>query len=235
MRVLIVCPVHATLFEPTLKSILALDCNGCDRADISILRAAKSLDDPRDAIAKQYNYARDLVLKNDYDALLTIECDMVVPPDALQKLIATGADVAYGLYVLRRPPWEWNAFSVVDGMKAYPLILNSPERAVQDWGKAVEVDGIGFGCTLIRRSVLAAVPFRSTGEEHPDGQRSYNDWYAAQDYTAAGFRQVCDTSVICGHIHPTDVSGNISPSVIYPQIESPYYRFDAFDSLYEAA
>jgi hypothetical protein len=234
MRVLIVCPVAATLFDPTLKSIFALDLNGCDRADLTILRAAQTDADPREAITAQYNHARLLCLEGGYDALLTIECDMVVPPDALRRLLATGADVAYGLYVLRRPPFEWNCYSVIDGMQAYPLSLVAPERAAAQWGQVVAVDGIGFGCTLIRRRVLEAFPFRASGDTHADGKPSYNDWYAAQDYTSAGFTQVCDTGLVCGHIHPTDEHGTMNPSVIWPIGEAPFYRFDAFDTLLPA-
>lgn len=229
MRLLIVCPIADKLLLPTMRKIVELDTTGWERADITFLQAAPQPGvDARDAITAQYNEARRLTLAGGYDALLTVECDMLPPRNAVRRLAATGADVAYGLYVLRRPPWEWNAYSVVEGMAAWPL-SQVAGRAQLDWGEVVEVDGIGFGCTLIRRQVLERLEFRATGLLHADGQRSYNDWYFGQDARAAGFRQVCDTSVLCGHVHPTGLDGAGAPVVLWPTGEAPFYRAEVFD------
>src|SRR5205823_5587208 len=103
--------------------------------------------DGRDVICDKYNAARDRMLSGDYDAMLTVESDMIIPEDALQKLWDTGADVAYAPYVFRRLPWHWSAYSVLldDKLAGYPL-SNVPERAKLDWGSVVDVDGIGLGC-----------------------------------------------------------------------------------------
>lgn len=228
-KLLIACPIADKVLMPTMRAIIELDPRGYDRADTVFLRAAPTEGtDPRDAIAAQYNEARRLVLEGGYDALLTVECDMLPPPNAIRRLRNCHADIAYGLYVLRRPPWEWNAYSVMEGMAAWPL-SRVPERAAQEWGEVVDVDGIGLGCTLIQRKVLEAIRFRADGLIHADGNRSYNDWYFAQDALAAGFTQRCDTSVICGHIHPQDEQGKDRPSVIWPTGEPPFYRFEEFN------
>ena len=52
----------------------------------------------RNNIAHNYNKARDLVMSNGYDALMTVEADMVIPTNALSKMIKHDADVVYGLY-----------------------------------------------------------------------------------------------------------------------------------------
>jgi len=229
VRVLIACPIADKLLLPTMRKIVELDTTGCARADIAFLQAAPQPDqDARDAIAAQYNEARRLTLDGGYDALLTVECDMLVPRNALRRLLALHADVAYGLYTLRRPPWEWSAYSVIEGMAAWPL-SQVPDVARRDWGNVVEVDGIGLGCTLIRRHVLERVRFRADGLLHHDGQRSYNDWYFGQDCAAAGYRQVCDTAVICGHVHPATTDGRPVPTVLWPTGEPPFYREEVFD------
>ena len=64
----------------------------------------------RHNIAHNYNKARKWVLENDYDALFTVEADMIVPPDALEKLLAVDADVAYGLYCFKNTS-TWSAWS----------------------------------------------------------------------------------------------------------------------------
>lgn len=228
-KLLIVCPIADKLLLPTMRRIVELDASGYARADTVFLRAAPVPgQDRRDAIAAQYNEARRLTLEGGYDALLTVECDMLPPPNAIRRLARCEADIAYGLYVLRRPPWEWNAYSVMQGMAAWPL-ARTPERATRDWGEVVEVDGIGLGCTLIRRRALEQIRFRADGLLHSDGERSYCDWYFAQDARDAGLSQRCDTSVCCGHIHPEAEDGRPVPHVIWPTGEPPFYRFEVFD------
>lgn len=228
-KLLIVCPIADHVLLPTLRAIIELDPRGYDRADTVFLRTRSDPDaDARDAIAAQYNEAREMALRGGYDALLTVECDMLPPANAIRRLRTTGADVAYGLYVLRRPPWEWNAYSVMEGMAAWPL-SRVEDRARVEWGEVVDVDGIGLGCTLIQRKVLESLRFRADGLLHHDGNRSYCDWYFGQDARTAGFTQRCDTAVICGHIHPADEHGAARPSVIWPIGEPPFYRFEEFD------
>lgn len=228
MDVLIVCPTGDRLFLPTLRGVLKQRSVG-GRLDVFIpWQGVDHLPESHDRIAAKYEAARARCLDGGYDAMLCIEADMVVPPDALPRLAATEADVAYGLYVFRRPPWGWSAYSVIDGMVGWPLTTN-PDRARADWGQVVEVDGVGLGCTLIRRHVLEAVPFRADGERHPNGTRSHCDWYAAQDWRAKGFRQVCDTGVRCGHIGELGRTGDVFPCVIWPDIDGQdLVRFDAF-------
>lgn len=228
-KLLIACPIADKILMPTMRRIVELDTRGYERADTVFLWAEpREGIDPRDAITAQYNEARRMVLDLGYDALLTVECDMLPPPNAIRRLRNCNADIAYGLYILRRPPWEWNAYSVMEGMAAWPL-SRVPERAQQEWGEVVDVDGIGLGCTLIQRRALEVARFRADGLIHADGNRSYNDWYAAEDWRAAGMTQRCDTSVVCGHIHPTDEEGKDRPSVIWPIGEPPFYRFEEFD------
>ena len=62
------------------------------------------------------------------------------------------------------------------------------------WGKVVDTAGVGLGCTLIRRDVLEAIPFRVKDEWIA------NDWYFAIDAREKGFIQRHDCSVVCGHI-----------------------------------
>lgn len=227
-KLLIACPIADKLLLPTMRAIIELDPAGYDRADTVFLRAAAVHGtDPRDAIAAQYNEARRLTLEGGYDALLTVECDMLPPPNAIRRLSRAGADVAYGLYILRRPPWEWSAYSVVQGMGAWPL-SQVPERAAREWGEVVDVDGIGLGCTLIQRPVLERLRFRADGLLHQDGNRSYCDWYFASDARDAGFTQRCDTAVVCGHVHPADADGRPVPHVLWPTGAPPFHRWEVY-------
>lgn len=230
MRVLITMPVYRRTFVDALGGVFGQVVSGDWTIDTFFPwhGYGDGTRDSRLVIADKYNAARRLVLERDYDALWCVESDMRIPPDALTRLAATGADVAYGLYVFRRPPFAWSAYSVLDGMVGYPLSA-VPERARHDWGSVVEVDGVGLGCTLIRRSVLERIAFRHDGPAHPDGQTSHCDWYFALDACAAGFRSVCDTAVVCGHISGRSRQGDPFGSVIWPDPNGQgLVRFDAY-------
>jgi len=229
MDVLIVCPTYEDrLFDHTIRSIFSQRGDG-GRVDVFFpWQGDQDIPDNRDKIHWKYEQARQRAITGNYDAMLCIESDMIVPPEALPRLAATGADVAYGLYVFRRPPWHWSAYSVLNGMSGYPL-SGSPERARLDWGKVVAVDGIGLGCTLIRRHVFDQVPFRADGERHPDGERSHCDWYFALDCVHAGYTQVCDTAITCGHIGTYSRTGDPFAGIVWPDIDGlDLVRFAAF-------
>jgi hypothetical protein len=229
-KLLIACPIKDSLMLPTMRAIIELDpathVTGYERSDIVYLRTAATLD-PRDAVAEQYNEARRIVLEQGYDALMTVEADMLPPPNAIRRLFSAKADIAYGLYIFRRPPWEWSAYVNVQGMGGMSY-SGVPDLARRVWGEVVEVEGMGLGCTLIQRNVLERLEFRAHGGYHADGKRSHCDWYFAADAREHQFTQRCDTAVICGHIHPTDEAGTGGPTVLWPTDEAPFYRFEPF-------
>jgi hypothetical protein len=144
-------------------------------------------------ITEKYNRARDLVLNNGYDALLTVEADMIVPPGALKRLSSLETDVAYGLYCSRRPRHSWLVFLELSERQG-TAITKKPDLARKYWGRAIESCGAGLGCTLIKRHVLEEIDFRLQS----GGPAS--DWWFALDCIKAGFRQVSDLSTVCGHI-----------------------------------
>jgi hypothetical protein len=194
----------------------------------------KESDGGRTNLMKKQEQVRQLLLASDYDYLLFVEDDMVVPQDTIQRLLDCDADVAYGLYVFRREPYLWSAYSVIneEQMVGYPLNA-VPEAAAAAWGRVVDVDGVGFGCTLIKRRVLEQIAFRVGWDEpHPGGEVSHSDFYFAVDCLRADFTQRCNTSLLCGHIHPLNEKGKYDPSIILPSLPSKgndkYYRFVPF-------
>jgi len=149
-------------------------------------------------LTQKWNRARDIVLKNGYDALLTIECDIIVPKLTLERLTRIKADVAYGLYVSRHTDHKWmvfEEFTETSNKKFY----KSPGQCLEAWGQVMETVGVGTGCTLIHRNVLEKFPFRCViGRKAPDS-------YLAIDCQANGFTQAHDLGVVCGHINKSDI------------------------------
>lgn len=140
-------------------------------------------------VVNAYNFARDVMLAGTWDALMTVENDIVPPKHALTNLVETNAAVAYGLYCYRGAGHTWNAARGGKHLSA------SRELAREHWGYVVEVEGYGLGCALIRRHVLECLKLNIN-----DDDDLHCDSNFARDLTAAGYRQVCDLGVRCGHI-----------------------------------
>ncbi len=205
-RILIAVPTAPNGVHPlTLKSLMALAWGG--ELDYLILRCDKPQRAHYDDLAYKLNTAREWALLGDYDALLIVEADMVVPPYALQRLVKVrGADIVYGLYCSRRGQHPWLAFNA----------LNPDTPMAHDgWGKAVKSAGVGTGCTLIRRKALEQLIFRAeAGGQAPD-------YYMALDAAEAGLRQKHDLGVVCGHILSADPLRIVWPAEDGHYIEEP--------------
>lgn len=149
--------------------------------------------DVRNVLA-QYQDARQRTLLGNYDALLTVEHDMVLPRDAIKRLWGTVSDIVYGVYRLRHGSKSVNVWEYTGGRNPGGSLSDHPARleAARRRGVA-RVSGVGFGCTLIRRRVLEAFNFRpGNGHDCPDIP-------FAEDTNRAGFVSVARFDVACGH------------------------------------
>jgi hypothetical protein len=220
LNILVVCPIYQA-YSQSIQSMLLLDWPA--RYDLLMLQGEPDGEpDGYARVTRKYQEARRQFLSGDYDAMLTIEADMLVPPHALTSLLATGADVAYGLYCWRHAVlgYAWSAYSVVGGDSGMDgrSLSDDPDQAQRLWGKVVRTQGVGLGCTLIRRHVLEAIDFERRG-------RASNDWFFAIDVRAAGFSQVSDLSVVCGHIQ--------GDQVVWPDPAAPgLARFESTVTIY---
>lgn len=190
MRVQVFTPVYR--LEPeTVSSILALRWDG---PLTWVLQRDNPHDDGRLNILHQYQTGRARFLAGDDDAMLIIESDIIPPPDALEKLAALRADVAYGVYRFR-------ASDVINIFERYPgeprnegesLSLHPRKlRRALSAGRTA-CSGGGLGCVLIRRHVLKEIDFRL-------GEAAHCDTYFNRDVLRAGYSQVAEMGVVCGH------------------------------------
>lgn len=212
MRVLVFCPTYPQqplVRSVTLQALMSLDWPSCE-----LVFSREDIPEPdrtqgHQNMFEKYVRARQIALDGGYDALLTVEADIVVPRDGLAKLAEVDAGVAYGLYCSRRSSYGYNWLLVQKPGSVYasPESLN-PDFRQAAWGNVVESAGYGLGCTLIRREVLEQIPFR-----YPD-QLVACDWYFAIDCQQTGIRQAHHCGVICGH-----VKGN---ETLWPDPETIY-------------
>jgi hypothetical protein len=148
-------------------------------------------------VTAQMNRGRELVLDGGYDAMLAVEHDMLLPPDALQKLLDAEAPVVYGVYLFRHGAPILNAYEKYPGNSknvGESLTLKPKKLMSAMKNTLVEVSGIGFGCTLIRRDVLEQIEFC-----HREGDTQGTDVQFATACVRAGIRQLAHFGVLCGH------------------------------------
>lgn len=134
-----------------------------------------------------------MTLDGGYDAMLCVEHDMVLPVHAAQTLWDDGAPVVYGVYRLRHSSfvlntWQRKGRHLGKPMSFYPDQINEARQAGR-----VEVGGLGFGCTLIRREVLERVQMRNEDDNAPDTP-------FAKDCLRRGIQQIARFDVACQHI-----------------------------------
>jgi GT2 family glycosyltransferase len=123
----------------------------------------------------------------DYDYLLFIDSDMVVPMDLLTRLLAADKDIVTALAFKRTKPFLPCIFKTL-GVKEGDLYLDYPKGLI-------EIAGCGMACCLIKKEVFEKVPkpwFMPTPELG-------EDLAFCKRATDAGFKIYCDTTLICGH------------------------------------
>lgn len=218
MRVLVFTPLHPDYgIRPlSLYSIMNLEydsvfCRLFAANDNPVESWEKGADNRN--IAHNYNKARKTALDGGYDALLTIEADMIVPPDALQLLAEamreTGAGVLYASYVFRR----LHQLNMTHEIGQYGRKQTNAEFLNKNWGKVADCVGLGLGCTLIHRSALECVKFRLY--DKAPGMLSC-DWLFAEDCQKLGIKQKLHLGVHCGHIEHDN-------GILWPLENEPFY------------
>lgn len=223
-RILAVTPRYRRIGRAIIATTRMLDAAGVPVDHLDMVGDQPFGRDGPGAVGNQnivylYTRAREIFLRGDWTHLLTLEDDILPPPDALPRLLEADAAVCYSLYCWRRQGHPWSPYRVLfeDSGESYIHEFPREARAAAQAGSVLEVRGVGLGCTLIRRDVAEAVPFRI-----PKGSRFANDWHFAWDCQRAGFRQFAHFGVQCGHIR-------LDPSarIIWPDAEAPEgYRYE---------
>lgn len=211
MKLFVYVPEHPNygVLPETRDSLSRLEWD--DAMELVFSRGRNTHFFPNINTCNTYERARQMMLGGDYDAMLTVEADMIIPPDAARLLSQVDGDVIYGLYCWRYNQ-HWNAQQRLDPFGGWSYSAWPPDaKAV--WGKgAFPVAGAGQGCTFYHRRVLEKVPFRLfDGDEGTFAQ----DWPFAWDCQTLGFKQMATTDVVCGHV---DLGEN---AVYWPDITQP--------------
>lgn len=124
-------------------------------------------------VLAQYQRIREEFLAGQWECLLTIEHDNVLPDAlAVQRLLdtldATRGDVIYAPYMLRHgaptlSTWQWiNSRNLGMSLSHYPRELERARQATI-W----RISGCGMGCTLFTRRAIEMIPFEASAALNP--------------------------------------------------------------------
>jgi len=157
-------------------------------------------------------------LSENWDYLLYTGDDITFPPWALDQLISRDADVVAGVCTYKTPPY-WTTGMVADKEAGYKKLLVTRGMVAQK--ALVEVDAVGSGFMLIKRSALEAVDDYLRYKVYPSIPAEYrwmcpipyfpvtfdantntttgSDYAFCRLVKAVGKRVLMDCGLICGH------------------------------------
>jgi len=109
-------------------------------------------------IYKSRNDLADMAIKSGADYVLWLDSDMVFTSDLMVDLMKDmeGRDIVSGIYHMRRPPYK----PVIWKTLRQGIIPQDNES--EDWDDypkdgIFEIDGCGFGCVMMRASILQTI------------------------------------------------------------------------------
>lgn len=139
-----------------------------------------------------------------YDYLLSIDSDIVLPKDALVKMIAANKDVVSGLYIQRKPGQQTLEVYMDT---ANGGCTNIPYSLLENRG-IVEIAACGMGCALIKGEVFRKMEYphfyykSALDHKHTVSE----DVYFCLKAKKLGFKVWADPSIKCDHIGSTKFS-----------------------------
>jgi hypothetical protein len=158
------------------------------------------------------NYACRIAMENEFDYILMLDDDVLIPVDSYSKLLAADKDVVAGNVVIRGYPYNNMIFKFSEDRKKLDYYNEIPPEL----GNLVEVDAVGCSLTLIKVSLLQKMrpPYFVTGTHNTE------DIYfclKAKDQVP-DVKIYCDLSVECDHI--------LTPQAVGPKTKKFWKEFD---------
>lgn len=192
MKTLIAIPCMETLPVDFVKSLLYMSKGENPTVYFS----------PGSLVHDSRNLISLYAIQNEFDQVLWLDSDMVVPPDALLKLQAHDLEMVTGLYVKRYLPTEPVLYKTIEEpARNENGLLEKRIDAYTDFpsGKLFRVAGCGFGCVLTKTSLLKKVwdNFGPAFSMYPWAGEDISFCYRVKQL---GLPIFCDSSVSCGHI-----------------------------------
>lgn len=205
MNILIAVPTYENIYPDTFKSIYQLDKGG-HNVDFDFVRGY-------DVACARNNIAK-LTLDRNYDYVLMVDNDEVLPNDALVNLLETeqsyplGHNMAVG-YCLSRPTNNANTsgrttafkFGGRDYVVEDAYTANELKQLRDSGAIRVQIRGSGLGCALIHRSIFEKMEYPYfKWVQYSNGSQLSEDLYFCEQFPSINVPIFMDTRVACGHM-----------------------------------
>jgi GT2 family glycosyltransferase len=192
MKILIAIPTFENIEPDTFKAIYGL--RRPEGATV-MFDYVKGYD-----VARARNMIAREALDYNFDYVLMVDSDVVLPSDALERLVALGKDVATGWYPRKRTITGQTEIFLDNGQADFTNDCNLSTAKIPK--RPMAIKGCGLGCALIRTEV-----FRGLGEsrwfeyiEYANGDLLSEDTGFCAGARLAGFEIWLEPGVACGHV-----------------------------------
>lgn len=178
MKVLIAMPTAKYIETQTFLSVYNLKApKGVKTSFIAV--EGYSVDTSRNVLAKEAK-----TMGAEY--IFWVDSDMILPKDALKRLLAHDKDIVTGAY----------AFKDINSQDLIAFSVDNKRMPYSEINGLTEVGGIGFGCCLTKTDIFDKLeyPYFVFGEDYGE------DIYFCRKARAAGLKIYIDPDVKCGHI-----------------------------------
>lgn len=164
--------------------------------------------DAKERIVQSRNLLRQYALDHGYDYFLSLEQDILPPPDVIERFLRHEKKIVTGVYfklyaLALTAKGSDKTFKTKKKILAPVLFkfTSDPHKmeicTIHDVKKPqlLKVRASGLGCMLIHRSVLEKIPFRVEPELD-----AFDDVLFCSDLYEQGFELYADTTALCKHL-----------------------------------
>ena len=196
MKILIAVPTYETIYPDTFKAIYDLD-KGSHECEFEFVRGYDC--------ATARNRIAQLALKKNYDYVLMIDNDVILPKDALLNMLEHHVDVCLGYYAHRDVNKEYDGRTSICKLGEFNYTWQFSGQELEDLkadGKTlVEIHGGGMGCALINTDIFRRLAYPwYRWITYNDGGSLSEDLFFCEICGQAGIPIHTDVRVGCGHI-----------------------------------
>lgn len=155
-----------------------------------------------------YNARNEMAMEaigGGYDVMVSFDSDLVLPEDALLRLVGiieTGADFVTGLYFRRRLPTSPLILKALDWYEDEVLGAQEVAEVYEDYPRdcVFPVAGAGFGCCAVRvEAMKKVVPMFRVAPFTPMPRLSEDYSFCWRLGKVEGVKMVCDSGLKPGH------------------------------------
>ena len=148
--------------------------------------------------------ARNAIVKaginEEFDYILMIDSDIIVPKETLQFALENEPDIILGVYPRKNDPDKSEIFN-----NGYDDFKPSARWSIQELknfpSNRIRIKGGGFGCALVKTSVYKDIGYPYFNYvNYDDGTFLSEDLYLCTQATKHNYPIYVDTRILCKHI-----------------------------------